>query len=113
MGTFTYDSSLRAEIEDRLLTHLELVITAKLRRAECFTFSWPKRIEDGGGRTTVWMTPYIPLSFDYLSTEMPPVSREWIENLSKSANGPRGLHISLDPSGVTPETSPSSQEMLD
>ncbi|WP_439958202.1 DUF7882 family protein, partial [Salmonella enterica] len=40
MGKFIYEGSVKTEIEDRALTHLQLVITAKLRRGEPFPFSW-------------------------------------------------------------------------
>jgi len=40
MGKLTYDSTLTVDFDDRVLAHLQLVIGAKLRRAESFYFSW-------------------------------------------------------------------------
>ena len=102
MGTFTYDSTLRAEFDDRLLAHLQLVLGAKLRRGESLFFSWPKPIELGGGRTTVWVNPTVPLGFDYAAQAMPEISREWLEVLTKSASSNQGLHLIADPTGTTP-----------
>lgn len=34
MGTFIYEGGPKTEIEDRALTHVQLVISAKLRRGE-------------------------------------------------------------------------------
>lgn len=39
MGRFIYENTIRTEVEDRALTHLQLVITAKLRRSEPFNFT--------------------------------------------------------------------------
>ena len=36
MGKLTYDSTLTVDFDDRVLAHLQLVIGAKLRRAESF-----------------------------------------------------------------------------
>ena len=64
MGKFIYEGSVKTEIEDRALTHLQLVITAKLRRAEPFSFSWREDASVGGGRTTVWIQPGSSLVFE-------------------------------------------------
>jgi hypothetical protein len=41
MGTFTYGpTSTDVTFDDRLLAHLRTVIVTKLRRAECFLFTW-------------------------------------------------------------------------
>uniref|UniRef100_UPI000A6C64CB DUF7882 family protein n=1 Tax=Microbacterium mangrovi TaxID=1348253 RepID=UPI000A6C64CB len=40
MGRLTYEHDIRVEFEDRLLLHLQQVITNKLRRDEPFVFTW-------------------------------------------------------------------------
>ena len=62
MGKFIYEGNVKTEIEDRALTHLQLVMTAKLRRAEPFPFSWREDASVGGGRTTVWAVSYTHLT---------------------------------------------------
>jgi hypothetical protein len=39
MGKFSYDSTVVVEFEDRLLAHLQIAMTTKLRRGESFTFT--------------------------------------------------------------------------
>lgn len=39
MGKFIYNGSVRVEIEDRTLAHLQAVIGRKLRRGEGFHFT--------------------------------------------------------------------------
>ena len=110
MGTFTYDSSVRIEVEDSHLAHLELVILAKLRRSESFVLSWTRPLADGGGRSSIWLHPATPLSFNFDSPVMPQISRRWIEKMTVAANSNRGLRLSSDPDADDDEdTSPLAQ----
>jgi hypothetical protein len=97
MGKFIYEGSVKSEIEDRALTHLQLVITAKLRRAEPFPFSWREDASVGGGRTTVWMQPGSSLVFKYFGSRQPTINRAWIEALAFTANSPGGLYLVPEP----------------
>ena len=90
MGKFIYEGSVKTEIEDRALTHLQLVMTAKLRRAEPFPFSWREDASVGGGRTTVWVQPGSSLVFKYFGSRQPSINRAWIEALAFTANAPSG-----------------------
>ncbi len=98
MGKFIYDGGPRTEIEDRALRHLQLVMTAKLRRAEPFSFTWREDISTGGGRTTVWIHPSSNLVFKYHGSRQPSINRAWIEALAATANGPTGLYLVHEPS---------------
>ena len=100
MGTFTYDSGLAVHFDDRVLAHIQLVIGAKLRRSECFYFSWKSDMELGGGQTTVWIHPSVSLMYQYPGGKMPMIDRSWIEALSVSANSPGGLHLVPEPDRV-------------
>ncbi|WP_091226984.1 ATP-dependent DNA ligase [Microbacterium sp. 3J1] len=113
MGKFIYEGSVKSEIEDRALTHLQLVITAKLRRAEPFPFSWREDASVGGGRTTVWIHPGSSLVFKYFGSRQPSVNRAWIEALAFTANAPSGLYLVPEPqetpgsaAGVTETATP-------
>ncbi|MFB4349960.1 ATP-dependent DNA ligase [Microbacterium sp. CR_7] len=97
MGKFIYEGNVKSEIEDRALTHLQLVITAKLRRGEPFPFSWREDTSVGGGRTTVWMQPGSSLVFKYFGSRQPSINREWIEALAFTANSPGGLYLVPEP----------------
>jgi len=97
MGKLTYDSSLVVDFDDRVLAHLQIVIAAKLRRGESFTFSWRDSPDIGDGRTTVWLDSTIPLVFKYLGGRQPVINRVWIEHLTATANSGTGLHLTPEP----------------
>lgn len=90
MGTLTYGFSNTAiTFDDRILTHLHMVITSKLRRRESFSLTWFDAT--GGGRNSVWLDASIPLFFSFQSGEPIDVNRLLVESLASSANGPHGL----------------------
>ncbi|MGN7977690.1 MAG: ATP-dependent DNA ligase [Microbacterium sp. 69-10] len=97
MGKFVYENGVKTEIEDRALMHLQLVITAKLRRGEPFPFSWREDVSVGGGRTTVWMHPGSSLVFKYYGSRQPSINRGWTEALAFTANSPGGLYLVPEP----------------
>lgn len=97
MGRFIYEGSVKTEIEDRALTHLQLVMTAKLRRGEPFNFSWREDPSVGGGRTTVWVHAGSSLVFKYSGSRQPSINREWIEALAFTSNSPSGLYLVPEP----------------
>ncbi|MFJ4999674.1 ATP-dependent DNA ligase [Microbacterium sp. NPDC088619] len=101
MGKFIYENGVKTEIEDRALTHLQLVITAKLRRGEPFTFSWREDTSTGGGRTSVWVHAGSSLVFKYHGSRQPAINREWIEALAFTANAPTGLYLVPEPAEKT------------
>ncbi|WP_105033684.1 DUF7882 family protein [Cryobacterium aureum] len=102
MGKFTYDSSITVDFDDRALAHIQIAIGAKLRRGESFYFSWRDDPLVGGGRSTVWVHPSIPLTFKYFGSKMPSLNRDWVEALTISANSATGLQIVIEPAPRTP-----------
>lgn len=97
MGKLIYEGGPKAEIEDRALTHLQLVITAKLRRGEPFSFTWKEDVSLGGGRTTVWVHAGSSLVFKYFGSRQPSINRAWIDALALAANAPTGLYLTPEP----------------
>ena len=97
MGKFIYDSMVKVDFEDRLLAHLQLVIGAKLRRGEYFSFTWTGASSGGIGRTSVWMAPSIPIEFEYFGGRAPKLNPAWVQVLAKSANSAAGLTILPEP----------------
>lgn len=97
MGTFIYEGGVKTEVDDRALTHLQLVMTAKLRRGEPFAFTWKEDMSIGGGRTTVWIHARSALVFKYAGSRGPSINREWIEALAFTANAPSGLYLVPEP----------------
>ncbi len=100
MGKFIYGApSITVDVEDRVLAHLKVVIVAKLRRGESFTFSWHKAAESGSGHSSVWLNPSVPLEFDFVGSKAPTLNKLWLEELVQLANSPAGLRIIPEPSG--------------
>lgn len=101
MGTLFYGGAAEpVHIEDRLLAHLKVVISTKLRRNECFTLSWVHQEGDTPGRSTLWMHPAIPLRFVFDAREPAELRSDWIVALANSASSSGG--ISLLPELMSP-----------
>ena len=104
MGTIYYGGDASAiDIEDRALAHLKVVIATKLRRGESFTLTWRHPDGQPRGRSTVWLSPSIPLRFVFDDPDPAVLSREWMEELAQSANSSGGImlvaeHFDVDPS---------------
>ena len=105
MGKFIYEGGPKVEIEDRALTHIQLVMTAKLRRGEPFAFSWREDSSVGGGRTTVWVHAGSSIVFKYFGSRQPAINRAWVDALAFTANSPSGLYLAPEPA----ETAPSDR----
>jgi len=93
MGYLVYDGDTRVTFDDRVLTHLEVVIVNKLRRKESFAVSWREPQDNGSGRTTIWLDVSIPLRFRYDGSRAPKLSREWVERMAESATSATGLIV--------------------
>lgn len=96
-GKFIYDGNVKTQIEDRALAHIQLVVTAKLRRGEPFGFTWREDMSVGGGRTTVWVHPGASIVYKYYGGRQPAINRAWVEALAFTANSPTGLYLIPEP----------------
>jgi hypothetical protein len=83
-------------LEDRLLAHLQHVVTMKLRRGENFFVSWRNAAESGSGRQSVWIDNGQHLAFEYEGGRIPTVDRAWVEAMAASANTNFGLQLTDD-----------------
>ena len=97
MGKFIYDSEIRVDFDDRLLFHLQVVITTKLRRGEAFTFMWKDDSSIGDGRTMVWLHEGSSLVYKFYGSRVPKINRSWIEALTHVANSQSGLYVVPEP----------------
>ncbi len=98
MGNFVYGTpSMSIEFDDRVLAHLKVVILAKVRRGESFTFSWEYSAAVGSGHSSVWIHPTIPLQFDFFGSKEPRLNRAWVEELVRLSNTPAGLRVTPEP----------------
>lgn len=95
MGKLLYsDSRYATPFTDRELAHLKLVMVAKLRRNEAFTFSWDK---PEGGRVSLWISAQIPLVFEFDDAKPVEINREWIDEMSQGASSLNGLVLTSEP----------------
>jgi hypothetical protein len=98
LGKLLYgNAALEIEFDDRALAHLQLVIAAKLRRHEGFFFSWRDDPALGDGRSSIWVESSIPMMFRFASPERHQINREWLEQLTESANQTQGLYLTAEP----------------
>lgn len=97
MGTLHYGASRTSiRIDDRVLAHLQAVITAKLRRGEGFLVQWERPPESGSGRGAVWVHPNCDLIYDYDGGREPSLDHEELDRMMSAASGSRGLRINAD-----------------
>jgi hypothetical protein len=98
LGKLLYGpGGIEIEFDDRVLAHIQLVISAKLRRSEGFFFSWRDDPALGDGRSSIWLETSIALRFRYSSSQRHELNRAWLEELSQSANQPAGLVLTTEP----------------
>lgn len=96
MGTLRYGGE-EFEFSDRVLTHMQVVISAKLRRGENFFFTWPVPAEGGSGRHALWIDNGVPIHFFYSGSRSVGINREWLESLIASASRASGLLLTEEP----------------
>ncbi|MFM9918924.1 MULTISPECIES: hypothetical protein [Microbacteriaceae] len=92
MGVLYYGDS-EFELDDRLLTHLQIVISTKLRRGENFFLSWIQPMERGSGRHAIWIDNGIRIHFFFSGSRPAGVNRAWVESLMLAAGRPSGLQL--------------------
>lgn len=93
MGYLHYTQHQVFHFDDYLLTHLRTVIITKLLQQESFLFTW----SSGGIQQSIWMHPMQALSFEFDSSDVAAINREWVNDLLALANGPGGLRIVAEP----------------
>src|SRR5690625_3039467 len=69
----------------------------KLRRNESFALNWTHGMDDGSGRSTIWVHPGVELEFVFYGNRRPERNREWIELLLEAANSAEGLRMIPEP----------------
>ena len=100
MGRFNYDGNVKVDFDDRLLAHLQVVITQKLRRGEPFPFTWRNEPSLGDGRTTVWLHPNASLVYKFNGSRPPALYRARLEAQTHPPNSTAGLHAVPEPEGA-------------
>jgi len=94
VGTLFYGASRTPiRIDDRILAHLKLVVTSKLRRNEPFLISWHDSADVGGGRSSIWVHPTCDLHYKFDGGSTAAIDQDLIEAMSVAANAARGIEI--------------------
>ena len=98
MGALIYGHpSVDIKLEDRVLAHLQVIFSEKLRRNEGFHFSWAEPEIAGGGRSIIWVHPAMPLYFRYSGSRAPSLNGTWLEEMTRAVNGSAGLILREEP----------------
>ena len=98
MGFLHYDGE-EFDFDDRVLLHLQIVISTKLRRHENFFITWALPMERGSGRRAIWVDNGVPIHFSYSGLRAASINRDWVEILMASANSGSGLIFTTEPVG--------------
>lgn len=96
MGRLHYGNTTEPiDMPDRVLAHLKVVVTTKLRRAESFAISWRHGSAGDAARSTIWVHCSIPLRFDFDSGEAEILDRAYLDELAQSASSSGGVLLDL------------------
>jgi hypothetical protein len=101
VGVLVYNSE-EFDFDDRVLTHLQIVISTKLRRGEDFFLTWSVPAERGSGRHAIWIDNGVPLHFFYSGSRNVAINRDWVEALIVSAGRASGLQLTDEPPAPAP-----------
>jgi hypothetical protein len=93
MGHFVYGANAKYEFSDRTLAHVKVAAGLKLRRQESFYLSWVKPASEGSGRVTVWLSPSIPVQFQFTTQHPEDLNRVWLKALAMTAMSDRGMVV--------------------
>ena len=93
------------EFDDRTATHLQIAISAKLRRAEHFFLTWNLNHKQGSGRHSIWIDNGVPLHFFFSGSRAATINRTWLDQLMLTAATPMGMQVAEEPAEkpATPE----------
>jgi len=106
VGYLYYGSeSQPVEFPDRVLAHIRVLATSKLRRGECFTMTWRHQSTTGEGRTSIWMQPAIPMKFVFDSAEAQQLDPDYLQKLAREASTGNGVFI--EPDDAMPALAPA------
>jgi hypothetical protein len=83
------------ELSDRLMAHVKVVASSKLRRSESFTLTCENTATPGAGRTTIWVHCAIPLRFEFDSAEGVVLDRDYLNELARAASSTSGMLIDV------------------
>jgi hypothetical protein len=92
MATLTTDGG-KFSFDDRLLEHLKVVISRKLRLHESFTMSWRYTPASGSGERSLWLSSGTQLHFRFTNVRPVTLNTRWLAALTEAAHETGGLHV--------------------
>ncbi|MFJ4046014.1 hypothetical protein ACIPV2_09750 [Microbacterium sp. NPDC089987] len=96
MGTLHYGATGEAiEMPDRILAHLKVLVSTKLRRNESFSLSWDRLTDGTVERSSIWLHCSIPLQFKMDAEAAKQLDRGYLQQLADQANSSAGVVIDL------------------
>lgn len=94
LGTLHYGAEANSiEFSDDLLAHLQVLISAKLRRSEGFMLTWTATSAGKTQRVCIWIHAAIPLSFHFSHPQRRALNQELLQELAISAASSAGLDL--------------------
>ena len=104
MGSLVYGVSPAINMDDRMLRHVQYVITTKLRRGEPFSLHWDNEpVADEAAlreaaHGSVWLSSASQLYFSYDGRRRDvPLSKAWVEAMMQAAYSADGFTIPSEP----------------
>ncbi|WP_430736006.1 hypothetical protein [Leucobacter chromiiresistens] len=67
------------------------MIGQKLKKQETFFLSWNKPHDQGDGRMSIWLSPYVSIAFHFSGSRDPELSKALVLALNALAHTSRGL----------------------
>ena len=98
MGSFI-STDWRLRLDDRTLAHLEYVVVQQFRRDESFLLTWIDHPVDGrvdddeGVERSLWLSPSLPVGFEFDALDTTPLELAWVAALSSGAGSTEGLRL--------------------
>lgn len=83
------------EMPDRILAHLKVLISTKLRRNESFSLSWDSLVDGVVERSSLWLHCSIPLKFQLDAEATKALDREYLQQLATAATTSTGVVVDL------------------
>ncbi|PJJ65077.1 hypothetical protein [Compostimonas suwonensis] len=96
MGVLVYNGEQFA-FDDRLLSHLKLVMVQKMRRDEGFLLSWSYSLEQGSGRSSIWIHGGANLHFRFDGSRPATLNKEWMDRMIIATHTTGGLVLEAVP----------------
>jgi hypothetical protein len=96
MGHLHYDRSTFV-IEDRILSHLQVVVTQKMRRHDSFMLTFSHTERGAEVSNSIWVSHNSHLHFAFSGSRHPELNKQWLEALMAASNSTTGLDVDRIP----------------